>query len=43
MGHTVREVVDLEQVWEELGPCTVMLVKLRKEERRLTESAIFYD
>ncbi|MCH7489948.1 MAG: hypothetical protein IID05_04555 [Gemmatimonadetes bacterium] len=30
--------VDSEQVWEELGPCTVTLMKLRREERRLKES-----
>ncbi len=36
--HAVHEVVDREQVWEGLGPCTVMLMKLRREERRLKES-----
>lgn len=36
--HAVHEVVDREQVWEQLGPCAVMLMKLRREERRLKES-----
>ena len=36
--HAVHEVVDREQVWEELASCTVTLMKLRREERRLKES-----
>ena len=36
--HAAHEVVDREQVWEELGPCTAMVMKLRREERRLKES-----
>ena len=36
--HAVHEVVDREQVWEELTSCQVMLMKLRREERRLKES-----
>ncbi len=37
--HAVHEVADREQVWgEELASCTVMLMKLRREERRLRES-----
>ena len=36
--HAVDEVVDCEQVWEELASCTVTLMKLRREERRLKES-----
>ncbi len=36
--HAVHEVVDSDQVWEELASCTVTLMKLRREDRRLRES-----
>ncbi len=36
--HAVHEVVDREQVWEDLASCSVTLMKLRREERRLRES-----
>ena len=36
--HAVHEVVDCEQVWEDLASCSVTLMKLRREERRLQES-----
>ncbi len=38
--HAVYEVVDREQVWEELASCTMTLMKLRREERRLKESRL---
>ncbi|MCH7489944.1 MAG: hypothetical protein IID05_04535 [Gemmatimonadetes bacterium] len=37
-SHAVHEVVDREQVWEDLASCSVTLMKLRREERRLQES-----
>ncbi len=33
----MREVADPEQVWEEVGPCTAMLVRLCREERPLSD------
>ncbi len=36
--HSVHEVMDRDQVWEDLASCTVTLMKLRREERRLKEA-----
>lgn len=39
-GRVAHDVLNSDQAWEELGRCSEMLLKLRKEERRLKESRL---